>query len=64
MSKLGNQTQGKMFQYQYKDLKSGFLRLCVSGVLSVAYQTDEPVLRKFYFCPVKPSFMQIHPGQT
>ena len=36
-----------------KDLKSGFLCLCVSGVLSVAYQTGNALLRKFYFCPVK-----------
>ena len=36
-----------------KDLKSGFLCLCVSGVLSVAYQTDRAVLRKFYFWPMK-----------
>ena len=36
-----------------KDLKSGFLWLCVSGVLSVAYQTEKTVLRKFDFRPVK-----------
>ena len=36
-----------------KDFKSGFLCMCVSGVLSVAYQTGKTVLQKFYFCPVK-----------
>ena len=36
-----------------KDLKAGFLCLWVSGVLSVAYQIEKAVLRKFYFCPVK-----------
>ena len=36
-----------------EDLKSRFLCLCVSGVLSVAYQTEKAVLRKFHFCPVK-----------
>ena len=36
-----------------KDLKSGFLCLCVSGVLSVAYQTEKAVLQRFYFRLVK-----------
>ena len=36
-----------------KDLKSGFLCLCLSGELSVLYQAEKTVLRKFYFCPVK-----------
>ena len=36
-----------------KDLKSGFLCLSVSGVLSVAYQRQKAVLQKFYFCPLK-----------
>ena len=36
-----------------KDLKSGFLCLCVSGALSVPYQVERAVLRKFYLCPLK-----------
>ena len=36
-----------------KDLKSGFLCLCVSGALSVPYQVEKAVLRKFYLCPLK-----------
>ena len=27
--------------------------MCISGVLSVAYQTDKAILRKFCFCPGK-----------
>ena len=34
-------------------MKSGFLCLCVSGVLSVVYQTEKAVLRKLYFRLVK-----------
>ena len=47
-----------------KNLKSGFLWFCVSGVHSVAYQTEKAVLRKFYFYPVKAYIMQVHPRQT
>ena len=36
-----------------KDLKSGFLCLCVSGALSVPYQAEKTVMWKIYFCLLK-----------
>ena len=47
-----------------KDMKSKFLCLCVSGVLSAAYQTEKAVLQKYFFVAWRLAFMQGHPGQT
>ena len=36
-----------------KELKSGDLRLCVSGALSIPFKSEKAVLQTFYFCPQK-----------
>ena len=54
MSKFGTKPRTKYSSTKCdKDLKSGFLCLCMCGVLSVAHQAEKAVLRKFYFCPMK-----------
>ena len=46
-----------------KDLKYWFLCLCVSGALSVPYQAEKAVLRKFCFCPLR-TYIHARPPWT